>query len=174
MSNVQAQLVAGVVPDHALLAMDVRREAARQRHAIGLRRGDGLTLVAELPDVGVVGYAEVGKARATGLPYDSEVYTLYVLPAIRARGTAGACSARPSRAWSGSARATIVWVLSENPARFFYSAIGRVTHCHPHRAALRRRPRAGGLWLGRPRGRAPADRRLEPEKLRTRDLLGVG
>lgn len=116
---------AGIIPDHALLGMDTRREAARQRHALGLRRADSLTLVVDQPRFGIIGYAEAGRARAVGLPYDSELYTLYVLPGHQGEGHGrallGAVFAKLVR--SGF-RATIVWVLAENPARFFYGAMG--------------------------------------------------
>ena len=116
---------AGIIPDHALLGMDERREAARQRHALGLRRQGSVTLVAEMQRHGVIGFAEAGQARATGLPYDAEIYTLYVLPGHQGQGLGrellGAAFARLVRT---GFRAAIVWVLAENPARFFYSAMG--------------------------------------------------
>jgi len=116
---------AGIIPDHALLGMDVRREAARQRHALGLRRADGLALVSEQMGVGIVAYAEAGRARATGLPYDSELYTLYVLPGHHGEGHGGALlGAAFARLARAGFRSTIVWVLAENPARFFYTAMG--------------------------------------------------
>jgi len=122
---------AGIIPDHALLAMDVRREAARQRHALGLRRGDGLTFVAEQPRLGIVGYAEAGRARPAGFGFEAELYTLYVLPGHQGEGHGrsllGAVFARLVRL---GYRSAIVWVLAENPARFFYNAMGaaRVAH----------------------------------------------
>ncbi len=116
---------AGIIPDHALLGLDERREAARQRHALGLRRSGAITLVAELPRHGVIGYAEAGVARAPGLSYGAEIYTLYVLPGYQGeghgRGLLGVALARLHRA---GLRSAIVWVLAENPARFFYAAMG--------------------------------------------------
>jgi ribosomal protein S18 acetylase RimI-like enzyme len=122
---------AGIIPDHALLGLDLRHEAARQRHALGLRRGNALTLVAELPASGIVAYSEAGTARASGLPYDAEIYTLYVLPGHQGeghgRGLLGAMFARLFRA---GFRSALVWVLADNPARFFYAAMGgqRIAH----------------------------------------------
>ncbi|MGD9537459.1 MAG: N-acetyltransferase family protein [Alphaproteobacteria bacterium] len=116
---------AGIIPDHALLGMDERREAARQRHALGLRRTGNVTLVAEVQRHGVIGFAEAGTARATGLPYDAEIYTLYVLPGHQGQGLGREllCTAFARLVRAGF-RAAIVWVLAENPARFFYSAMG--------------------------------------------------
>ncbi len=116
---------AGIIPDHALLGLDERRETARQRHALGLRRGGAVTLVAELPRHGVIGYAEVGEARNAGLPYDAEIYTLYVLPGFQGQGNGrGLLGSAFARLLHAGRRTAIVWVLAENPARFFYAAMG--------------------------------------------------
>lgn len=116
---------AGILPDHALLGLDERRETARQRHALGLRRDGAVTLVAEGPRQGVIAYVEAGSVRATGLPYDAEIYTLYVLPGYQGEGHGrGLLGAAFARLLHGGFRSAIVWVLAENPARFFYSAMG--------------------------------------------------
>ena len=61
----------------------------------------------------------------TNLSYDGEVYTLYVLPdhqgAGHGRGLLGALFSALSAA---GCRSALVWVLAENPARFFYEAMG--------------------------------------------------
>jgi ribosomal protein S18 acetylase RimI-like enzyme len=116
---------AGIVPDHALIGLDERRETARQRHALAVRRGRSVTMIAELPQVGVIGYAEAGLARVTGLPYDAELYTLYVAPGYQGQGHGRALmGATFARLIHAGFRSVIVWVLAENPARFFYAAMG--------------------------------------------------
>ncbi len=116
---------AGIIPDHALLALDERRETARQRHALGLKLNGSVTLVAEMPRHGVIGYAEAGEARVLGLPYDAEIYTLYVQPGFQGEGHGrGLLGAAFARLLHAGRRSAIVWVLAENPARFFYAAMG--------------------------------------------------
>lgn len=116
---------AGIIPDQALLGLDERRETARQRHALGLRRVGSVTLVADMPRYGVIGYAEAGEARTSGLPYDAEIYTLYVQPGFQGEGHGrGLLGAAFARLLHNGRRSAIVWVLAENPARFFYAAMG--------------------------------------------------
>jgi ribosomal protein S18 acetylase RimI-like enzyme len=116
---------AGIIPDRVLLELSERSQAASWRHILRDQQWGGLTLVAERPDAKIIGFANAGRARQTGLPYDGEIYTLYVLPnhqgAGHGRGLVGGLFSGLLRARLKSA---LVWVLAENPARFFYQALG--------------------------------------------------
>lgn len=115
---------AGLVPDHVLLGMSQRRQAADWRAAIVHRRRAQRVVVAEGP-TGLLGFGSCGPARGTELPYRGEIYTLYVDPDHRGEGVGrallGALFGALLRDGIGSA---LVWVLAENPARFFYEALG--------------------------------------------------
>ena len=64
-------------------------------------------------------------ARPTNLPYDGEVYTLYVLPDHQGAGNGRRLLGALFSALSAAGcRSALVWVLAENPARFFYEAMG--------------------------------------------------
>lgn len=115
---------AGVIPDHVLLGMSRRRQAVDWHGVIVHRRRAQRVFVAE-SDGRILGFGSCGPVRHTGLPYQGEVYTLYVDGDHRGKGI-GAALLRAlfgalSRDGMGSA---LVWVLAANPARFFYEALG--------------------------------------------------
>ncbi len=74
----------------------------------------------------IVGFATAGLARSAGLRLgDGEIHTLYVLDDWRERGI----GRRLIRAAAGflakdGARSAYLWVLSENPSRWFYERLG--------------------------------------------------
>ncbi len=116
---------AGLIPDRTLLGLSRMCHIESWRRILRDTRAESITRVAEGPDSRVVGFANAGRARPTNLPYDGEVYTLYVLPehqgAGHGRGLLGALLSALSAA---GCRSALVWVLAENPARFFYEAMG--------------------------------------------------
>ena len=116
---------AGLIPDRTLVGLSRTSHTESWRRVLRDSRDDSITRVAEEPDSRVVGFANAGRARPTNLPYDGEVYTLYVLPdhqgAGHGRRLLGALFSALSAA---GRRSALVWVLAENPARFFYEAMG--------------------------------------------------
>ncbi len=116
---------AGVIPDHVLVNMSHRRQAADWRGAIANWHGGHLVLVAEDDNAGVIGIGSCGPARKTGLPYRGEVYTLYVHPDYQGEGVGKSLLRELFRALSRKGMASaLIWVLADNPARFFYEACG--------------------------------------------------
>jgi len=115
---------AGLVPDRYLVALTERGQTLNwQRHIAGRGRG-GAVLVAEARGPGgaeVVGFGSCGGLRGSDLPYRAEIYTLYVAPDWQGRGLGrdllGGLFNSLLRAGLPSA---YLWVLSGNPARFFY------------------------------------------------------
>ncbi len=116
---------AGIIPDRILLGVSHRRISATQSFEIGKRRNGHTVMVAEDSRAGVVGFGSCGRARYANLPYDGEVYTLYVLTDYRGQdvgkrllgGLFGALLERGSRS-------VLIWVLADNTSRFFYQAMG--------------------------------------------------
>jgi len=118
---------AGLVPDRALLAMS--RERQERYWAAAIADGNRQTLrgavhVAEA-DGGIVGVTSFGVSRKPDFGYRGEVFTLYVAGDhqglgigrdLLRRGLAGLRDAGCVPAF--------VWVLSGNPSRFFYDAMG--------------------------------------------------
>jgi GNAT superfamily N-acetyltransferase len=117
---------AGILPDRMLVAMSDVRHAAAWQQELGARDRHSDTLVAEDED-GVLGLVTIGPARRVSRSQleGGEIYRLYVAPEKQGEG-AGKVLMMAAFDWliSRDVDAVIVWVLAENPARFFYEAMG--------------------------------------------------
>lgn len=115
---------AGSLPDHVLTRMSHARQSSAWRQEVGGRNGRWV-LVAELPKAGVVGFVGLGANRFGPSTYDGEIQTLYVLDDFHDRGIGRALLKAGFRHMKEEGfHKAIVWVLSSNPARFFYEALG--------------------------------------------------
>jgi|HubBroStandDraft_1064217.scaffolds.fasta_scaffold00065_15 ribosomal protein S18 acetylase RimI-like enzyme len=114
---------AGVLPDHMLVGLSERQRAGVWSRFITRRPGDTVAAVDERGTM--LGFGSCGAQREPDLPYSGEVFTLYVLPDYQGQGVGRqlllALFARLIRCGLYSA---VVWVLAENPARFFYERVG--------------------------------------------------
>lgn len=117
----------GIVPDAFLDAMSYGESEARWLELLGKRSRRSAMFVAELPGVGVVGFASGGTRREKSHPeYDGELYTLYLLAEFRGEGLGGRLlRAVAGRLPSVGCRAMLAWVMAKNhPSRRFYEAVG--------------------------------------------------
>jgi hypothetical protein len=126
---------AGILDERYLSHLSEARLAAFYRRAILDRRDGHAVFVATAggtdqpvdqpgPEAAIVGFASGGRARRRGLAA-GEVETLYLLDDYRERSV----GRRLMRAMAAHLRAigcgsALVWVLAENPARYFYQHIG--------------------------------------------------
>lgn len=124
----------GILPDAFLAKLSLPRQAAHYDRSI--RAGQGVHVATasgtDVPDGSgprVVGFATSGPARlllgeAAGLA-DGEIETLYVLDDWRERGL-GRRLLRAAAAQLAHAgcRSAFVWVLRDNPSRWFYARLG--------------------------------------------------
>ena len=123
----------GILPESYLAGLSVTRQAAYYDRQI--RAGGGVYVaIASGQDVPegagprLVGYTTVGrttKALPGGLQADGEIETLYVLDDWRDRGV-GRRLIRTGAAHLAAAgsRAAFLWVLRNNPSRWFYQRLG--------------------------------------------------
>jgi GNAT superfamily N-acetyltransferase len=115
----------GMVPDRTLVDMTVDRKAAGWRRALLRPARQEVVLIAEDRQAGPVGFASAGPNRAPVLPFAGEVQTLYVLTDWQNLGIGRqllqGCFARLADNGLGSA---VIWVLADNPSRFFYERMG--------------------------------------------------
>ncbi len=112
----------GLIPGMELEKMIQRRGPLWWETAI--RRGSRV-LVLTFGDA-VAGYANVGRNRARGLPYEGEIYELYLRPEYQGLGFGRRLfeDARKELASAGF-DGLAVWALAENePALGFYKALG--------------------------------------------------
>ena len=128
---------AGVLPDGYLASLSPLRHAAGYEAAIGDRRHSHAVFVAVAkgadapagtpPDQEggtVIGFVSGGRARRPGYG-DGEVETLYLLDDYRDRGV----GRRLMRAMAAhlaavGCRSAMLWVLKDNPTRWFYQRLG--------------------------------------------------
>ncbi|MFZ1814938.1 MAG: GNAT family N-acetyltransferase [Rhizobiaceae bacterium] len=114
----------GIVPHKALARMIQRRGAAWWENAI---RRATIVLVVEIGGE-IAGYATLGRNRVGTLPFDGEVYELYLKPEYQGIGL-GSRLFLAARAELGrrGLKGSVVWVLADNePAiRFYENAGGR-------------------------------------------------
>jgi ribosomal protein S18 acetylase RimI-like enzyme len=114
---------AGVLPDQLLIGLSERQRAGVWSRFIIRRPGD---TVAALDDEGVMwGFGSCGAQRDPDLPYSGEIFSLYVSPDYQGQGVGRqlllALFARLIRCGLYSA---VIWVLTANPARYFYERVG--------------------------------------------------
>lgn len=114
----------GIVPHVALNRMINRRGADWWENAI---RRATIVLIVEIGGV-VAGYATLGRNRVGTLPYDGEIYELYMRPEYQGIGVGSRLflAARAELKRRGL-KGSVVWVLADNhPAiRFYENAGGR-------------------------------------------------
>jgi ribosomal protein S18 acetylase RimI-like enzyme len=115
----------GMVPDKALIDMNLDAKASAWRRALTDSETPGAVLVAHAREIGLVGFASSGRNRSAVLPFAGEVQTLYVSPDWQNQGIGrrllhGCFAALRFRGFGSAA----VWVLADNPARFFYERMG--------------------------------------------------
>ncbi len=118
----------GIVPEDYLVRMTESRQTALWEASIDSARGADAVLVAEDTDgAGIVGFGNCGRARhgdALGGAM-GEVFTLYVANDWQGRGVGRALlGGLFGRLQKRGLNQAMVWVLSANPARFFYEAMG--------------------------------------------------
>lgn len=116
---------AGILPDRVMVGLRVDDKAAYWRHLLARLGRRETALVASAPSIGIVGFASGGPSDGGTMPYEGEVHTLYVLPDWQERGIGrallfnclGSLHAR-------GMKSAFLWVLAQNPSRFFYEAMG--------------------------------------------------
>jgi GNAT superfamily N-acetyltransferase len=114
---------AGILPDTYLSRMSVTRHASH--YGAGIRAEAGV-LVAVASDNRIVGFTTAGPSRGSGRALaEGEVETLYVLDDWRDRGIGRALMRAAAEHLRGiGCRSAFLWVLRENPSRWFYQRLG--------------------------------------------------
>lgn len=115
---------AGILPSPYLAGLSYERQT---REWLGhLARPGNASFVAESETRGVIGFINGGPERTgRNSRFFSEVYVLYLLPDYQRRGVGrDLMTAFAAEVMKIGLRSMLVWVLSENPSRAFYAALG--------------------------------------------------
>jgi GNAT superfamily N-acetyltransferase len=114
---------AGILSGEFLAALSY--EARQEMWSGILARGESILYVAETPTGQVVGFAGGGRERTGDRMYQGELYVLYLLQSFQRQGTGRALfNAVAAELRQAGLTSLLVWVLSANPARQFYEALG--------------------------------------------------
>ena len=146
---------AGVIQDSYLIELDHEDQTrAWRRDIMGRRPGTGILVATAKtgPEAGsqagpkdgrneqVVGFGSWGRCRSAKLPYAGEIYMLYVADDWQGLGLGRRLLSTMFRELLQARRdSAFLWVLSANPSRFFYDAMGG------RPVAERQEPFAGSL-----------------------------
>lgn len=115
----------GLVPDKVLLAMTAKGQGEEWAHTLRRDRDRNFVQVATDAAGDVVGFGSCGHSRTHGLPFDGEVFTLYVHLDEWGMGLGrDLLRALLERLSREGQRSALVWVLARNPSRHFYAAVG--------------------------------------------------
>lgn len=117
---------AGMLPEDMLVKLSSTRHEARWwRQVLGRIRRRHYVYVAEDEKDGVVGFVSGGPSRDRELDQHGEIYALYLLDEYHGAGVGRALFLRlAQKLRQECGKSLAVWVLSENPSRFFYEAMG--------------------------------------------------
>lgn len=137
---------AGLVPEQYLVRMTASGQAFTWRKVLARKRAEEAVFVAEAPPFGqsaphhVVAFGSCGRQRAGDLLYAGEVYTLYVAQDWQGYGIGRQLLTAMFR-WlhESGIPDCVIWVLANNPSRFFYERMGG------HRVAEREQVFAGEM-----------------------------
>jgi len=113
---------AGMLPDGLLLKMSLERQTRMWERM--LQEGETV-IVADDRRVGPIGFGSYGPNRSGRDEFSGEVYTLYVAPDHQSCGVGRGLLQSLFGALAREGHETaLIWVLAENPSRFFYEAMG--------------------------------------------------
>lgn len=119
----------GVLPDKYLVGLSAQSYAARWRALLTRDLRGRRTYVVQDPKVpgsqGIVGFGSCGPQR-TALPgYTGEFYAIYLHDTVQGRGLGRRLMAAMAVDMLGlGTRSAVVWVLRDNPSRWFYERLG--------------------------------------------------
>lgn len=118
-----------LLPSSFLNQMTVKGKADRWREKIAV--GEETILVAMSEDQVIMGYASGGESRYDLKEYEGELYAIYILKEHQGKGIGKRLyHALTEILTERNLHGLLVWVLSENPYKRFYEALGGVEVAH--------------------------------------------
>jgi ribosomal protein S18 acetylase RimI-like enzyme len=115
----------GMLPDRYLVNMSVPTQAERWRRTLRDPKSAAGTWVAAVQGQGVVGFGSCGAQRTALDGFAGEFFTLYLVEEAQGLGLGRALMATMAADLLEDGReSAVVWVLADNPARWFYERVG--------------------------------------------------
>jgi GNAT superfamily N-acetyltransferase len=112
----------GILPEAYLTRLSARKEAAY--YAAAIRADAGVFVAIGGTPQRVVGFTTTGLGGSTA-PAEGEIQTLYVLDDFRDQGAGRRLLARAAAHLASlGCGSAFLWVLRDNPSRFFYAHLG--------------------------------------------------
>ncbi len=115
----------GLIPSSVLVRLSRRAQTREWSAQLSRRQFAEWVVVAEMANGTIIGFGSCGEARVTNLPQAGEIFTLYVSPEHQEQGIGRAMLLRLFELLSDRGlTSALVWVLTQNPSRFFYETMG--------------------------------------------------
>lgn len=115
----------GLIPDGYLLGMSEEATAERWTRQLAQPDAEGAVQVAMDASLGLVGFGSCGLQRTRVDGYVGEVFTLYLLDVVQGCGLGRRLMAAMAAEMLGrGVLSALVWVLRDNPSRWFYERLG--------------------------------------------------
>jgi len=115
----------GIIPDAYLVNLAPETSAMRWKRLLATEDPWTGCFVAEDFYAGIIGYAMCGRQRSRLRGYGGEFYALYLLEDFQGLGLGRRLLAvMASSLLSCNIHSGVVWVLEDNPARWFYERLG--------------------------------------------------
>lgn len=124
---------AGMLPDEYLIGLSVDTHARRWRALLSSGPRGRRTYVVQqqegagVENAGIVGFASCGPQRTGLAGFGGEFYAVYLTDHVHGRGWGRRLLGAMAQDLLGAGLHTaVVWVLRDNPSRFFYERMGGV------------------------------------------------
>ncbi|WKL01227.1 GNAT family N-acetyltransferase [Paenibacillus amylolyticus] len=115
----------GIVPDDFLDHLTIESRLSQWEKTIRSGEKDQILVVAEQDDGNIVGFACGGKEREGKLPYDGELYAIYLLKEVQQAGIGQQLATHVvNHLQIQNMKRLIIWALERNSACRFYEKMG--------------------------------------------------
>lgn len=115
----------GILPEGFLVNLSADAYTRRWRALLGGAGRGRRTFVAVDPAEGIVGFASCGPQRTAIQGYAGEFYAIYLQDYAQGQGWGRRMMATMAAEMLGEGlRSAVVWVLRDNPSRWFYERLG--------------------------------------------------
>ncbi|WP_339838095.1 GNAT family N-acetyltransferase [Paenibacillus sp. FSL R7-0272] len=117
----------GIVPDHVLHLLTTESRLVQWEQQLRASENDQILIVAEDEEGEIVGFACGGKEREGKLPYDGELYAIYLLQSHQNSGIGRQLVKQVvQHLQTCKIDNMMIWALEQNPACRFYEKMGGI------------------------------------------------